>query len=976
MINIHDSYELLQQGDLTEIGGSMYLLRHRKSGARVLLLPCADENKVFAIGFRTPISDSTGVPHIIEHSVLCGSEKYPVQDPFMQLAKSSLNTFLNAMTYLDKTVYPVASCNDKDLKNLMSVYMDAVFKTRIYDQPKIFMQEGWHYEMKSPEDELKLNGVVYSEMKGAYSDPEDVLDRFCISSLYPDTGYGYDSGGDPEVIPTLTYENFLKFHREHYHPSNSYIYLYGDMDMAERLDWIDKEYLSKYDYLDVDTRVKYQQPFDRMREFTKYYSIADGESEQGKCWLSLQWSTGCVLDAELYQALAVLEFALLSSEGAPLKEALIKSGLGEDVFGGQIGELYQQMFKVTLKNCEADAKDDFVRVIDETLRQVVREGIDRQTLEAALNNLEFKTREADFGGYPKGIVYMDQAFDSWLYDDEAPVTHLRYEDTFRTLRSHMDDGYFEGLIQKYLIDNNHKSLVTLIPEAGLTSRREMELSKRLASYKAGLSAQEIEKIVRDSIELEEYQDTPDLSSDIAKIPVLGLSDIKREIVPCVTHEGVIGRIKALHHETDTKGITYLTLLYDISDFSREELETATIIREVLDCLDTENYSYAKLSTQIALTMGSLDVNISVRSLYGKDDFIPYFEVSAKYLHDKAQVSAQLINEIIRHTLYDDAGRLAEVMKMIRSRLEMKVAGSSHSLAAGRALSYGSKSAAYADYVSGIENIRYTYELAGRIDECADRLGERLAALSGKLFDSSRLIISITDDKAGYEISAEALKQALGCENGEGASESDLTFGGRGETAFVPQPVKKNEGFKTASQVNYVAMAGIAGAYSGQLEVLRNILAHEYLWGELRVKGGAYGALSRFSCMGNAMFVSYRDPNLASTLDVYRKMADYVASLDMDERTLTNFIISTVGAKSAPLTPAAWGSMCLDNYICGLPDEERQRFKDEIINCTLPGLRALSETIRSVISSEQVCVIGSASAVDASQDEFMKTENLL
>ena len=444
------TYEIITEENLSGIQTRGTLLRHKKSGARVLLMENDDPNKVFSIGFRTPPSDSTGVPHIMEHSVLCGSKNFPAKDPFVELVKGSLNTFLNAMTYPDKTVYPVASCNDKDFQNLMHVYMDAVFYPNIYQHEEIFRQEGWSYRLESPEGKLSYNGVVYNEMKGAFSSPESVLDRVVLNTLFPDTSYANESGGDPEEIPKLTYQQFLDFHRTYYHPSNSYIYLYGDMDMGEKLRWLDEEYLSGFEKMDVDSRIKYQEPFEEMVEKRIPYSIASDESLEDNTYLSYNKVIGTSLDRELYLAFQILDYALLSAPGAPLKKALTEAGIGKDIMGSYDNGIYQPIFSVIAKNANLSQKEEFLKVIGEVLQELVKNGIDRKALEAGINYHEFRYREADFGSYPKGLMYGLQILDSWLYDDTKPFIHIDVLDVFEFLKEKLDTGYYENLIQRYL----------------------------------------------------------------------------------------------------------------------------------------------------------------------------------------------------------------------------------------------------------------------------------------------------------------------------------------------------------------------------------------------------------------------------------------------------------------------------------------------------------------------------------------------
>ena len=507
-MSIYDlnAYEVIQERNLSGIRSNGILMRHKKSGARVLLMENDDENKVFAIGFRTPPSDSTGVPHIMEHSVLCGSRQFPVKDPFVELVKGSLNTFLNAMTYPDKTVYPVASCNDADFQNLMHVYMDAVFYPNIYQSDKTFRQEGWSYKLDDPDGELTISGVVYNEMKGAFSSPEGVLDRVILNSLFPDTSYANESGGDPEVIPELTYEQFLDFHRKYYHPSNSYIYLYGDMDMEEKLRWLDENYLSEFDRIQVDSKIKYQEPFSEMKEVVKEYSIASDESEADNTYLSYNKVIGTSLDEKLYLAFQILDYALLSAPGAPLKKALIDAEIGKDIMGSYDNGVYQPVFSVIAKNANLEQKEAFVRVIEETLQDIVKNGVDEKALRAGINYYEFRFREADFGSYPRGLMYGLQLFDSWLYDEEKPFIHMEALPTFEFLKSQVGTGYFEELIQKYLLDNTHGAVVIIRPERGRTARMDRELADKLEACKQSLSFEEREALVKATAELEAYQE--------------------------------------------------------------------------------------------------------------------------------------------------------------------------------------------------------------------------------------------------------------------------------------------------------------------------------------------------------------------------------------------------------------------------------------------------------------------------------------
>ena len=626
------AYELIKEENLTDIHAKGYLLRHKKSGAKISLISNDDENKVFYIGFRTPVEDSTGVPHIIEHTVLCGSDKFPVKDPFVELVKGSLNTFLNAMTYPDKTVYPVASCNDKDFANLMDVYLDAVFHPNIYKKEEIFKQEGWHYELEDKDAPVTINGVVYNEMKGAFSSPEGVLDRVVLNSLFPDTTYSNESGGDPEVIPELTYEQYLDFHRKFYHPCNSYIYLYGNMDMDEKLEFLDKEYLSHYDKIEVDSAIQLQAPFEKPVTISKPYSIASSESLEDNAYLSYNVAIGTNLESELTLAFDVLDYALLSAPGAPLKQALIDAGIGKDIMGGFDNSTLQPIFSVVAKNANKEDEEKFVGIIEDTLKKIVKDGLNRKSLLAGINSEEFKFREADYGNFPKGLIYGLSCMDSWLYDDDEPFLYLKILDVFAALKEKIETGYFEELIQKYLLDNSHKSYVSIEPEKGLNASLEKELEEKLAAYKRDLSEEEIDKLVEDTKHLKQYQEEPSPKEDLLKIPMLKRQDMKREAQPLVYEKVSCNGIETIHTNIYSNGIHYLNLMFDIGDITEEELPYLGVLKAVLGYMDTEHYNYADLANEIDLKTGGISSQINIYAdTKKKDSFHAKYEVRSKIL---------------------------------------------------------------------------------------------------------------------------------------------------------------------------------------------------------------------------------------------------------------------------------------------------------------------------------------------------------
>lgn len=961
------AYEVQKEEDLKGIKAKGYLLRHRKSGARVVYIENDDNNKVFSIGFRTPPSDSTGVPHIMEHSVLCGSRNFPAKDPFVELVKGSLNTFLNAMTYPDKTVYPVASCNDQDFQNLMHVYMDAVFYPNIYEHEEIFRQEGWSYQLDSAEDKLKYNGVVYNEMKGAFSSPEGVLDRVILNTLFPDTSYANESGGDPEVIPELTYEQFLDFHRKYYHPSNSYIYLYGDMDIEEKLHWLDQEYLGKYDREPVDSRIRFQEPFAEMQEKVIPYSIASEESEEDNTYLSYNKVVGTSLDKELYLAFQILDYALLSAPGAPLKKALTDAGIGKDIMGSYDNGIYQPIFSVIAKNANEEQKEEFIQVIEDVLRASVKNGIDTKAIEAGINYYEFRYREADFGNYPTGLMYGLQMMDSWLYDEEKPFIHIEALDTFEFLKKQIGTGYYEELIQKYLLDNPHGAIVIVTPEKGRTARMEAELEEKLQKYKESLTAEEVEAFVQKTQALEAYQSEPESEENLEKIPVLKREDISREIEPIINEEMTLAGVPVIFHEIETNGIGYVDVLFDMSLVEEQDLPYVGILQSVLGIIDTERYDYGTLFNEINVNTGgistSLELYNDVTNIREKA-FKATFEIKGKALYGKLPVAFDMMREILMESKLDDGKRIREILAMLKSRLLMKFQSSGHVTAVLRAQSYASPAAKLKDMTNGIafyETVSYIEE---HFEEEKEKLSEKLIDLSKKLFCGDNMMLSYTaarEGLEGLEEMVEKLKNSLHTRTAE-----------EGKRCVI-HCEKKNEGFKTASKVQYVAKAGNfidqGVAYTGALQILKVIMSYDYLWQNIRVKGGAYGCMSNFNRIGEGYFVSYRDPNLKRTLDVYDGVVDYLKNFTVSERDMTKYIIGTMSGIDQPMTPASKGERSMNLYMNKVSAEMIREERNQILDAEQDDIRALYKVAEAVLQADQMCVIGGEDKIEEEKELF-------
>ncbi len=967
------SYEIIEKRRIDDLNSESYLIRHKKSGARVALLSNDDDNKVFAIGFRTPPKNSTGVAHIIEHTVLCGSKEFPVKDPFVELVKGSLNTFLNAMTYPDKTVYPIASCNDADFQNLMHVYLDAVFYPNIYSTDKIFKQEGWHYEMEDEKSDLTINGVVYNEMKGAFSSADDMLSREIQNSLYPDTTYGIESGGDPDVIPELTYEEYLDFHRKYYHPSNSYIYLFGNMDMAKKLDYIDKNYLSKFDRIEVDSEVDVQKAFEEPRKVVKPYPVLPDDEIAKNTYLSYNFSVGSPLDKKLYIAFDILDYALCSAPGAPIKKTLIEKGIGQDVYSEYDNGIRQPVFSIVAKNADESQLDEFVDTIQGILRQQVENGIDKKSLLAGLSYDEFKYREADFGRFPKGLLYGLQVFDSWLYDDNMPWINVEANETFAELKKEVDGRYFEELVQKYLLDNNHKSVVVLRPEKGLTEKKDEELRDRLQKYKESLSEEEIKKIVQETKELREYQDTPDDPEDLAKIPLLTLADMRKEADRFIYELRDAEGTKVLFHDVFTNGIAYINFVFDMSSVDAELLPFASSLKKALGMLNTEHYSYGDLYNEINIRTGGISGSISTYT--DSDDVTKFqtkFEISVKVLHDNLRYAFDLVKEIMTSTDFDDIKRLREIFGEQYARLQSDLASAGHQSAALRAMSYVSPSAMVSDNVSGIGYFRHLEKLNKALDteDGAKELVEKFEMLCHLIFRPENLLVDITGTEKEYdgmEEQTKAFAQALYTD--------DVS---KGELKLVPQ--KKNEGFKTAGQVQYVCRAGNFAKkglkYNGSLRVLKVMMGYDYLWKNIRILGGAYGCMSSFAKNGDSAFVTYRDPHLKNSIDIFKGASDYLRNFDSDDRTILQYIIGAISDLDTPKTPSAKGAYGLTAYLCNARMENIQKNRDELLGTTRETIRSLADYVDAFMSDECLCVIGSAEKIDGASEIFGSVEQLV
>ena len=967
--SIYHGFILNKEEEIKEVNSIVRIFEHEKTGARLLHMENDDSNKVFSIGFKTPPSDSTGVMHILEHSVLCGSKKFPTKEPFVELVKGSLNTFLNAMTFSDKTVYPIASKNEKDFFNLMDVYLDAVFNPNIYNTKEILMQEGWHHHLENKEDELSYKGVVYNEMQGAFSSPDGVLVRKIQETLFPDNTYSNESGGDPKYIPDLTYEQFIDTHKKYYHPSNSYIFLYGDGNLDKMLEFINDNYLVNYNKKEIDSHIKLQKPYSNIKDVISSYSLAEDDDETEKTYHAFNFVTGKSTDEELYIALDIIEYILLEAEGAPLKKAILDAGIGKDVFGMVDKGILQPYLSIIVKNSEVDKKEEFKKVVFDTLSNLVKNGIDKELIQGCINTFEFRLREADTGTDPKGLIYYLNAMDSWLYGGD-PLMHIKYEKTLQKIKESLTTNYFEELIDKYILNNTHASLLTLKPEKGLAHREEIELQEKLANYKASLTENEVEELVKETKDLLLRQNTPDSQEALETIPMLSLSDIDKNVedlpVQEINHDG----IQILHHNTFTSNIAYLNFMFYAKCVEEEDIPYFSLLGSLLGKVDTKNYSYKDLAKKILMDTGDLYFKNDVYS-NDKDinKYYPFLEARIKVMDDKVSNSLDIVSEVIENSLYEDKNRIREIIREIISRIEMSFIDRGHQVAISRLISYFSPISYYSDKINGYNYYRFLKEIESNFDNCIDEVKSKLYKIQKMIFNKANLTVTITGEDKELNILKSNLNKIVPILSTEQLQNKEYNF--------VEE--RKNEGLLTPSNVQFVAKGynfrKLGYNYSGNMLVLQTILGYDYLWNKVRVQGGAYGGFANLARSGNMAFASYRDPNLKETLNIYDKAYEFVENVKISNRDMTKYIIGTISNLDMPLTPFMKGEKAINMYIRGITKEDRQKERNEVLSTTNSDINSYSKLIEDVMKQDYISVVGNDKKIKDNKDLFNNLVNV-
>ena len=970
-----------------ELDSDAYVLRHAASGARLLYLACDDENKAFAIGFKTPPADSTGVFHILEHSVLCGSAKFPVKEPFVDLIKSSMQTFLNAMTYPDKTIYPVATTNEQDLYNLMDVYLDAVFNPAIYTKPTIFEQEGWHYELDLPEGEgdgssanlregtLRYNGVVFNEMKGALSDPMSVLDDAVNAALYPDTVYAHESGGDPRAIPALTYEQFLDTHARHYNPSNSYITLYGDLDVNRALAFLDERYLSQSSAasrrMDAavaageDPSALAPNPLDVQAPVTCEYERVEMATTPENALVGLGLVLGNALDRKRTIAADILFEALLGSNEAPVKKAILAAGLGGNVVSYTAAECLQPYELIMLQNAQPGAARELRRVFQDACRDLCEHGVPRERLEAIISSNEYDLRQRDYG-IADGVAIACDALSTWLYDDDAATLALKYGPVYEELRGELDGSYFEDLLRELVLVNDHMALVELVPVDAAEGAESAEAAE-LAAKRDAMTDVELADVVERTAALRAAQEAEDTPEAKATLPRLRVSDIgeARPEPPLVVD--TTAPIPCLRHGIPTNRLAYAMQYFDLSSVAFEDLPYVTLLCRLLKQLPTREHSAEELDNLLAGKLGFLSFTTEVMTQPDVDGVRPYLLVSAGALSEKIDALASLPREVWSSTLLADADadRVRDVLTQIRIGLEQGFINNGHSAALGRAMSYSSPSAVVREHLSGVDFYLFLRDLLEHFDERLDGLRAKLTELAGRIFVADGCMASFTGSDEDFDAYWDAAGD-LGLGSGDGA-------GAGGDALVVPEPRDRHEAFVIPSDICFAARAcdprrlgiDVTGAWA----VAANALSYDYLWNEIRVKGGAYGCGFRAAGERQTAFYTYRDPAIDPSIERVERAGAWLGSFEPDEAAFEGFIVSCVSGMDAPVKPYALTKRRNTTYLAGLDPHAREERRAQMLAATPGELRSLGTDVTRIAAESPTCVFGGRDVIAKSNAGF-------
>lgn len=957
-------FKLLDEKNVKEIKSTVKIFEHIKSGAKLVYLDNTDENKVFSINFYTPPTDDTGVNHIIEHSVLDGSKKYQVKSPFEQMAKQSLRTYLNASTYNDRTCFPVASENDKDLKNLMSVYLDAVFYPNFLKNPEIFKQEGWRYEIDS-NGKLNYNGVVYNEMKARYSSPESILNYNISKSLYPDTLYNWNAGGNPDVMPQLTYEKFVDVYKKNYHPSNSYIYLYGNLNIMDYLKFINDEYLSKFDKVIINSNIPMQKPFDERQNVVSEYSVSNEADTKNNTYISLNYVLDSVADEDNYWAMRILNDLLMNVNDAPLKKAINNASICQSSSGSMDSKL-QPTYSINIKNSNEASKSKFETVVTETLEKLAKDGFTQKSIDEAL--LAYRTSDEKDASTSTGIDLNQTVVRGWLYAKD-PLKYLEATSSIDYLKKSSNSKFFQELIQKNLLNNKHTSLVVLKPKAGMEKDNIENTEKKLSDYKASLSDNQLADLIKQADDFKKWQNTPDSQEVVDSLPSLSLSDIdtKAEVLPL--EEKDINGVKVLIHKMDAKS-SYVNMYFDSSVVPQDKLPYLSLLCYLLGKMDTDKYTVADMKNTAKADNSSVNYTPIAASKY-KDNkvFYPKLSMNSRITPDKMSEVLGLINEINTKSKLDNKSKIKSNLKSIKNSLQSSMNDNGLNIATGRLQSYFSPIAAYSDQVKGFSYYQFVCDLYNNFDNNGDAVVKNLKDTYDMVFNKNDLIVSFTGNEKDYQVFEQNLDTLL---TGLGNSKFE-----KNNYAFTLLP--KNEGIMTSSKVQYTAkganLENLGYQFNANMFVMQSILSKEYLYKNVRVKGGAYGTGLSVSNTGNVLFYSLRDPNLKETLKVFEGAPNYLKNLKISETDMKNYIIGTMASIDAPRTLSSKGSTSDINYIIGRTQADIQKERDQILSAKKEDMLKYADMLDAIVNENNFCVYGSETLINKNKGIFTNTLNV-
>ncbi len=956
MTVIH-GFELVREQSIPELNTHSRLFRHVRTGAQLLSMENDDENKSFGISFVTPPATSNGIAHIMEHSVLCGSRKYPLKEPFVELLKGSLKTFLNALTFPDKTSYPVASQNTRDFYNLIDVYLDAVFYPRI--TPQTLQQEGWHYELENVDDPLSYKGVVFNEMKGAYSSPDNLLGRFTQQSLFPDNTYGVDSGGDPAVIPDLTYAEFKQFHDTYYHPSNSYIYFYGDDDADTRLKLID-DFLVDFDQLPLKLEIPLQARFDQPSRMTFGYDAgeeAEGDADKG--FVQVNWLLAEATDTQTMLALRILSHILSGTSASPLRKALIESELGEDFIGGLETEIRQSFYSAGLRGVAVDTADKVEALILDTLRSLADQGIDREMVEASLNTIEFRLRENNTGSFPRGLALMFGALSSWLYGGD-PAEALAFEGPLNAIKAAAAEGqpFFEGLIRQYLLDNTHRTTLLMKPDPEIRARREEAERDRLALVRDAMSRAELEAVIETTHALKQAQETPDSPEALATIPTLTLDDLDKTIRTIPVEADEAHGVKIYYHNLFTNGISYVDAGFDLHVLPQEDIPYVPLFCRSLTSMGTETEDYVKLSRRIGRKTGGLGTSPIVSSTFADHQSAAWILMRGKGTVAQTGDLLQIARDVLLTAKLDNPTRFKQMVLENKASLEAGLVPGGHGVAGQRLRAQFDEADWVSEQMGGVTQIFFLRELVEQVDNDWPSVLARLEAIRSRLLNRAAMIVNVTLDEANWQTIRPLVVDFIGT----------LPATGGARTTWTSQHSEDDEGLTIPAQVNYVAKGGNLYDHgytlNGSVSVVTNYLRTTYLWDRIRVQGGAYGGFCTFDQRSGVFtFVSYRDPNLAATIDNYDKAGSFLKDAEVDESELTRNIIGAIGSMDAYQLPDAKGMTSLVRILTGETDERRQKIRNEVLATSNADFKVFGAALERLSRDGQVVVVGSAKAIE-------------